>query len=212
MPSPLPNTWFRPTRQPRRRVVPWRRWALLAALAVGVGLTVYLRPFAAAGPATAEGLPVGPKLGHLELQPLTGFAKSLGPGDLRGKIVVLHVWGPDFGGCFDGLSQLAEIDRRFRTHPKLCIVCVACSARRDEDLSVLSYETAVLMRQANLEMASHTDARGATCRAIAAATGIEQLPVTLLLDAEGRIRAVWTPQPEGNIRLADLVAKLLAEP
>ncbi len=217
MPSPIENAWQRPFREPTRRPLPWGHGLVLGLIAVLAGLVIYLRPFAAASYPTVVGeVTTARPLKTLELQPLTGFAKPLTLADLRGSVVVLHVWEPGSEGCFAGLSLLADLDRRYRSQPRLRVLCVACNRQGNgdaSDLSVLSYETAVLMRQANMETASYTDRRGVTREAIAAAIEDDGLPATVVLDRRGQIRGVWHDLPDDARRAAaSLVAKLLAEP
>ena len=190
---------------------------MLGIIAAIVGLAIYLRPFAAASyPVVGGEVTTARPLAALELQSLTSAAKSLSLSDLRGSVVVLHVWEPGSDGCFAGLSLLADLDRHYRSQSRLRVLCVACDRQsygNGGDLSILSYETAVLMRQANMEMVSYTDRGGATRRAITAATQNDRLPVTLVLDRDGQIRGLWQQLPaDARREAAGLVAKLLAEP
>ncbi|HQU42070.1 MAG: hypothetical protein B7Z73_09055 [Planctomycetia bacterium 21-64-5] len=199
---------------PSRPRLPWF-WIVLA---VGAGLLV-LR-LSASGPLAPSARNaggahpgVGKRLTSLSLRPLTFAGDPLTLDDLAGKVVVLNFWGTWCPPCRDELPHVAELAEHYRNDDRCRVLAVSCGSGGPDpvsDLPELHMNTQQLLESMHLELPSYADPDGRTRRAVAQAVGFDGYPTTLVVDAQGVVRGIWTGYGPGvEKEIATLVATLL---
>ncbi len=123
------------------------------------------------------------------------------------------LWRPGSDSVLQGVSLLAEAERRYGGRTQLRTFCVALPDNGSAgSVSAAHYESAVLLRPLQLERIGFVDQNGVTGRAAAEATANASPPLMLLIDARGQLLDYWTGPPVvwGNRPLARLSAALSA--
>ncbi|MBL8225586.1 MAG: TlpA family protein disulfide reductase [Chromatiales bacterium] len=164
------------------------RAAAARVMAVALGAVL------AAGAATAADLPSAP---DFALRSVSG--QNLRLSEYRGQPVLLTFWADWCGTCQAQLAELADLGRRYA----------------GQDVAVL----AVNIDGADRREAANTTASrlGLTvlrddAQAVARAYDLGTLPVTLLVDPDGRIRGTWERYRPGTTgELEAELARLMAE-
>lgn len=134
---------------------------------------------------------VGHALAALDLAPLTGDSKSESLPELRGKVILLNFWGTWCPPCRDELPYIAAIRDRYAGQPSFRLLAVSCP-REDADVDLLRDNTRTLLQRFNLDLPTYHDPNSITRRAVDAVVGFDgYFPLTVLLDRQGVIRAVW---------------------
>ncbi|MBI3466351.1 MAG: TlpA family protein disulfide reductase [Planctomycetes bacterium] len=117
--------------------------------------------------------------------------------DLHGKVIWLNFWG---AWCNPARQQMIELDKIFadlKDHPRFALVTVLCeiptsSPGLDPSRDLLAEE---FVTAANLTLPVYVDESGDARRAFQIQP--EQYPTNVLLDAEGRVRGIWTAYEAG---------------
>lgn len=210
---PIP---FRVRHEARRPSDTFQAWNLFRFLwpapLVIVGLLL-LRSYAAVDGHRADALSPQRTLSAVTLCPISHHGPVVTCADLRGSVCLMLLWRPESDSVLQGVSLLAEAERRYGGRSPLRTLCVAIS---DEGLAgsigAAHYESAVLLRQVRLERVGFVDHNGVTRRAVAEATGNASTPLLLLIDARGQLLDFWTGSPAGwgNRPLVRLSAALSA--
>jgi thiol-disulfide isomerase/thioredoxin len=196
---------------PRRRTAR-NMWLLLAALAALLMVVAWLRPLEGLFRRTATThAGVGRQVPSVVLQPLAHADSPLDLAELKGSVVLLNIWGTWCHACREELPRLVKLADSHEGRDDFRLVTVSCAAGFTEDLDELDRSTSEYLAFAGLEAPAFADADGAL-RSGLQKLGVfnEMFPVTLLLDRQGVIRAVWdghAPQQE----LERLVASLLVQ-
>ena len=124
------------------------------------------------------------------------------------------LWQPERESVLQGISLLAEAERRYGGRGPLRTLCVAISDEGSAGgVGAAHYESAVLLRQLHLERIGYVDHNGITRRAAAEAVANASTPLLMLIDARGQLLDFWTGPPAvwGNRPLARLSAALSAD-
>ena len=190
-------------------------WSALAILA-GV-VFVYLLFFSAPRE-TNVGVShpaVGTSLSRLSLAPLTGTETRVRLEDLKGKVVLINYWGTWCGPCQLEFPQLAALERSLRSEPDFRFLSVSCGVDPDaEEKSELASATGEFLRKAKAVLPTFHDPDGISRRALHWDAQLQgfSFPTTVLLDRQGRIRALWegyadTFEREMQIAVRDVLAE-----
>ncbi len=185
------------------------------ALAVVFGLFVAWRMLAPSPSQVANEHPgIGKKLSLVSLQPLTFIGDNVSLDDLQGKVVVLNFWGTWCPPCQRELPHIAELAQRYRENSRCRVLAVSCGNSGPDpssSLPELQIETAALLAERHIELPVYADPNLRTRRAVNDAAGFDGYPTTLVLDAGGVIRGVWTGYAPGDEHaVAELVEQLLS--
>ena len=155
---------------------------------------------------------VGPRLDVLRLQGLTGGATAVTLDDLKGRVVVLHLWSPWNPTSRMQLSYIAELQQQLRSNSDVVILPVCYGKHSGEDLAVLDYEARLFLQQANINMPCYVDADQTTRKAVSRAVGLDVLPLTVVLDRQGGVRRYFCQlQPGEDAQLRQLIVKLVGQ-
>lgn len=193
---PIP---FRIRHQATRKAAAFRAWSLLRFLwpapLVIVGLLL-LRSYAAVDGDRSDAFAPQRSLSAVSLHPLSHNGPVVTSADLRGSVCLMLLWRPESDSVLQGISLLAEAERRHGGRSALRTLCVAISDDgATGGISAAHYESAMLLRQLQLERIGFVDRNGITRRAAAEATGGAPTPVLLLIDARGQLFDYWTGPP-----------------
>ncbi|HVX15817.1 MAG TPA: TlpA disulfide reductase family protein [Pirellulales bacterium] len=157
---------------------------------------------------------VGKKLSTLSLQPLTFIGDDISLDDLQGDVVVLNFWGTWCPPCRTELPHVAELARRYRQNEHCRVLAVSCGSSgpdSSDSLPELQSETAALLAARHIDLSVYADLDLRTRKAVNDAVGFRGYPTTLVLDAGGVIRGVWTGYAPGDEQaVAELVEQLLS--
>jgi thiol-disulfide isomerase/thioredoxin len=157
---------------------------------------------------------VGQPLLDLELRPLLHADRELLPNELRGKVVVLHFWGPWCAPCRSEYPEITQLQSQHRDHPEVRIVSIACGATSPEDVPELQLDTEKMLAGID-DVARPVYCDPAEFSRVQVAKLFQQrgfaYPTTLLLDRKGRVVDYWIGASRPG-EIAAAVAKELARP
>lgn len=184
---------------------------LLLVIAAALIYWFYVRPGIAPSPEMRKG--VGQPLTFVDLQPLTGDARSVATADLKNHVTLLNFWGTWCSYCRDELPPVADLAKRFAGHQAFQLLAVSCPAGGvPDDVKSLEEETAELLKKLGLSIPTYHDPNEATRRAVDKLIDFQGFPTTLLLDRAGVIRAIWVGYHPGlETEIEAHVGKLLSE-
>ncbi len=135
---------------------------------------------------------VGKSLEYLRLLPLTGDSRPVSLDDLKGRVVLLNLWGTWCLPCRHELPQMAELQKRYAGQKAFLLLAVSCPPTgRGDDVESLREETAGLLEQLDLDLPTYYDPHSTTQNYLGGLINSRDFPATLLLDRGGVIRAVW---------------------
>jgi thiol-disulfide isomerase/thioredoxin len=202
------------THRASRSVLIVGAWVAAAALS-GVILASLWK--SSPGPLANRSAESGLPLTHLELAPLVGDAEPLALADLRGKIVLLNLWGPWCANCQVEMPHLVRILAEWKGRADFRFVSVSCGQGITDDASQLQAESAAYLHRKDYHFDVHWDPDSSTRQAIATASGLGEsglvYPVTVVLDRQGTVRGAWSGAYVVGVErdMAMLVNRLLAE-
>ena len=151
----------------------FRVLGLIVVLLLGSGLLWRAAEAGAKSP-EAEGLSVGQRPPAFSVLDLQGQQHSLK--QYRGRVVVLHFWASWCPYCRGEIPKLLQIHEQ-NSPQEVAVLAVSV----DQDLAQLQ----TFVQQAGLPYIVIPDARNPS--SIASAYGVQGIPVTYLLDRDGRI-------------------------
>lgn len=137
----------------------------------------------ALGPTGETGLTLYPGGRGIEAPPVRGSTvdgKDLALADLRGRVVVLNVWGTWCGPCRAEAPELAEVARRTRRDG---VRFVGIDVR-DNPAAARAFA-----RRYDITYPSWDDQDGAVLAQFAGVIPVSAVPSTMVVDADGVIRA-----------------------
>lgn len=135
---------------------------------------------------------VGKSLEYFRLLPLTGEGWPVSLNDLKGRVVLLNLWGTWCPPCRRELPQMAELQKRYAGQKAFLLLAVSCPPTgRGDDVESLREETAGLLEQLDLDLPTYYDPHSTTQNYLGGLINSRNFPTTLLLDRGGVIRAVW---------------------
>ncbi len=210
---PIPLRVRHEARRPSGALRAWNLFRFLwPAPLVIVGLLL-LRSYAAVDGDRADAPAPQRTLSAVSLCPISHHGPVVTSADLRGSVCLMLLWRPESDSVLQGISLLAEAERRHGGRTSLRTLCVAISNDGSPGgVGAAGYESALLLRQLQLERIGFVDHNGITGRAAAEATTNASTPLLLLIDARGQLLDYWTGPPAvwGDRPLARLSAALSA--
>lgn len=157
---------------------------------------------------------VGRELPDFPLEPLTGSEPPVSPGQLRGQIALLTLWGPWCPSCVREFPELASLRQELDGRPFRWLP-VTVGGDLTEDLLDLRESTRQFLERSKLTgQPTFADPTGAARKAIGRTLAASSLPVptTLLVDSHQVIRAVWQGYaPSDLAEMRALIESLLAD-
>lgn len=189
----------------------WIFLALVAALVFGY-LLVGGRSRVPSG---TEGPAIGRHLPYLQLEGLTGGAKSVSLDDLTGRVTLLNYWGTWCPPCRREFPHIVDLAEKFGGHDDFRLYAVSCGQGSDESPDALRGETAAFLKSNQVSLPTFADQNAASRQAMTVALGLDGFgyPTTLVLDRQGVIRGFWVGYEPGTEReMQSLIEELLQKP
>jgi thiol-disulfide isomerase/thioredoxin len=183
--------------------------ALVVVVAVMLAFLVFRESPADRDPSAAQAHPAaGMPLPELRIEPLVGARRPLTLPDLRGKVVLVNLWGPWCRPCRRELPELAELSYSLREREDFLFLPIAYGT--DDNAESLRRDTVEFLRDVGHEIACYHDPDQSVLRALPQLQLEPAFPTTLLLDARGRVNAVWQGYHPGVERqMATAIDQLL---
>lgn len=173
-------------------------WLLVAALAAVLLLVLVINPLEPLFLEDARShAGVGKRIPAVELQPLAHATSPVDLAELRGSVVMVNIWAPWCHGCRQELPHLAAINERYASHSDFRLLTI-CGGT-DDDLEETRKSAAAYLQEANLRVPTYGDPGAAAMAALNKLGAFDgMIPVTILVDRQGIIRAVWTGYTPGQ--------------
>lgn len=156
---------------------------------------------------------VGIPVGALALDPLTATG-GVGRQDLDGKVTLINYWGPWCGHCLQEFPHLVELERGLADEPDFQFLSVSCRASPEQTIPQLKQDTERQLASSGAQFDVYIDTSGASRQSLMMLANIDRfgLPMTMLVDRQGVVRALWEGYRAGDELQVEAVArKLLAE-
>jgi len=190
-------------------------WLLLAVGVVGL---TWLQTRFDGTPDPRDHPAVGLPLPELLVTGLTGRGSesppaSLALSDVRGKVVLLNIWGPWCGYCLRELPDLAEIEAKYRSHPDFVMLPISYP-RGESTTDELRAATRASLEARQVGFATYKDVDGLTMFGLEAVMNEGGLgfPTSLVIGPSGEIHAVCAGYQRGALlQLGDVIGELLEE-
>jgi thiol-disulfide isomerase/thioredoxin len=183
--------------------------AVAVVLAILNLVSIFLTRGVTRGPESHRG--VGQAIEFVDLKPLTGNPPPLGAADLKGHVTLLNFWGVWCPPCRTELPHMDELYRRFADQRDFRLAAISYPpGGMGGELKTLRDQTAALLKQSDLDLATYHDPGGQTLAAVDRVIGFQGFPTTLLLDRQGVLRAVWVGyQPGTETEIGNFIEKEL---
>jgi peroxiredoxin len=188
-------------------------WGIVALAVVGVLIWKSMQPDPNVAAVTTDPA-VGKKLAVVELEPLTGDGKAATPESINGKVVLINYWEKDCEICMREFPHIVEMWDRYRGRPDALFLSVTTTGDSHENMPLLKERTEEFLKAKGVTMPTYADPKGATQGELAKLFDVAeiQFPATVLLDRDGKIRAVWRGYGAGDERaMEQVLSNLLAE-
>jgi thiol-disulfide isomerase/thioredoxin len=156
---------------------------------------------------------MGVELSTIQFEPLTGDAERIRKDDLRGKVVLINFWGPWCPACRMEMPHLLELQKKFRDQDDFQLVLASYS--QGSDFADHREQTAEYMRMLEVDQPTWHDPYNFTITALIqdAQLASADMPVTILLDQENILRALWAGfHPNDPADMAQQIRELLNSP
>ncbi len=148
-----------------------------------------------------------------DLQPLTGTDQTLTYDACRGKLVVLHFWGPWCPPCRVEYPEIARLQTRYANSDEVHIVSVTCDSTAPENRETLQSDTEEMLANLKVTQPVYWDPAEYTRVQVAkllAQRGFSY-PTTLLLDRQGRVVNYWLGATDAG-EIDSAIAAALLQP
>jgi thiol-disulfide isomerase/thioredoxin len=188
-------------------------------LAVGVGLLTLLVWFAPTW-FGEDDLESYPTLGSLSLTPVLPKDGDVSLADLKGKVVLVNFWGTWCPPCVAEFPDIVALEKEYRDRDDFRVLAVSCGRGADAapEMDELREYTQAFIERRFVEMPVYLDPDQKTRNAVLEVVpprmlqseGGMNMPTTLLLDREHRIRVVWVGAQKKEA-FAKKIKKLLDE-
>ncbi len=167
-------------------------WFLVLIGIAGIAVAVLGRLFqmreADPEPAVEESAVLGRSFSSWKFLPLYGSDEPISSDAVKGKVVLLNFWATWCPPCRKELPQIAELAKEFAANEDFRLVTVSCG---QNDFDGAKRESVQFLKKRNLEVPTYFDPKATVLREWQAWTGDSGIPVTFVLDRDGRIRGSW---------------------
>lgn len=139
---------------------------------------------------------------ELDLQPLIYTEMPFEPAEARGKVVLLHFWGPWCPPCRVEYPEIEKLAATYADGKSVRIVSISCAATAPDDIAQLRQDTLALLGEASTPHPIHCDPVEFSRIGIAKLLGQRgfSYPTSILLDRQGRIVDYWIrPTSQGEL-------------
>lgn len=153
----------------------------------------------------------GQAMPDIELPPLTNASAVSDAEARRGKVTLINFWGTWCPPCLLELPELVTLGKVLADEPKFEMILVSVG---EPEVAALEETTAAFLNKRGWpRLATYHDIDGAARQQLAQQLGLPpgEVPLTLVIDADGVVRGVWQGYFHGAVdQMEQLVRELLA--
>ena len=131
---------------------------------------------------------------------LSGAALNLS--EMRGKVVVVNFWATWSGGCKEALTQLQKVFEAYQYYRTVSFVTINTT----ENAAGAARDTLVKKSMAAMKCTIPVGLDDAT--GVAEKYGIEGIPITYVIDKNGKIQFKHVGFKDGNAFVNDLTSEI----
>ena len=171
---------------PRQRAFEFRHllWAGLFML-VGISFLILL--------GREKSNIAGLQIGDLDIQPLLNTETGLSTQDMRGKLVLLHFWGPWCPPCLDEYPEIVKLQHKYDGHADVLVVSISCDSKIPENAADLSFDTKRALQAVAADLKIYSDPAQYSRVQIANLMGRKGFayPTSILVDRQMKVIQAW---------------------
>jgi thiol-disulfide isomerase/thioredoxin len=148
---------------------------------------------------------VGQPVFDVDIAPMIHTDAGFLPEQNRGRLVLLHFWGPWCPPCRTEYPEILRLCDRYADGKLVRIASIACAANAPDDLTQLRQDTSDFLAAVPSQHPVYCDPAEYSRVKIAKLLGQKgfSYPTTLLLDRQGQILDYWVrPTDPGEIERA----------
>jgi len=136
---------------------------------------------------------VGQPVFDLDVKPLANTETPFDTKDARGKLVLLHFWGPWCPPCRVEYPEIEKLAFKYSDAKRVCVVSVSCAATAPDDLVKLNEDTLAMLSSSTRPHPVYCDPVEYSRVRIAKLLGQRgfSYPTSILLDTQGQILDYW---------------------
>ena len=181
-------------------------FGVLAIIALAMILLVSLR--------NSPTVPTKVPLSQLEVVSLEKTPNTIELNDLKGRVVLVNLWGVWCPPCLQELPEIVELQADFANQPDFQLLAISCGPSGFQDeLEVIRQATNQLLATKNYQLVAFADPNGATRKAIVEHVDKAAFPTTIVLDRQHNIRRIWQGySPNAVNEMRTTIRQLLNEP
>jgi thiol-disulfide isomerase/thioredoxin len=157
---------------------------------------------------------VGNPLSDVAFEPLLNTQAKVTTSQLRGKPVLINMWGPWCGPCRQEFPELSALEKKHRPRADVVFLLVSSDGGGGQTPQELAADSQLVLDQNRSTAAIYYDPQDQVRSAIVNSARLDQFgyPTTLILDKAGIIRGVWTGFTDYAVdEMELLLQRLLAE-
>ena len=167
-------------------------WLLIITAVAGIAFLALARLFDlgrfAPGPAIDEAAVLGRTFGDWELLPLAAATEPVSSESTKGKVVLINFWATWCPPCRKELPQVAALGKEFDADEDFQLITVSCG---QQDFDSAKEASVGMLEKAKLDVPTYFDPDATILRQWQERTGNAMIPITLVLDREGKTSAYW---------------------
>ena len=167
-------------------------WLLIITAVAGITFLILARFLGFGGfaprPAIDETAVLGQGFGNWEFIPLANAADPVSSESTKGKVLLINFWATWCPPCRKELPMLAELSKEFVNNDAFQLITVSCG---QQDFDSAKEASVGLLEKKNLDLPTYFDPNADILRAWQERTGDASIPITLVLDREGKTRGFW---------------------
>lgn len=136
---------------------------------------------------------VGQPVFDLDIKPLAHTETSFDLKVARGKLALLHFWGPWCAPCRVEYSEIEKLASKYSDAKQVCIVSISCAATAPDDVMKLKEDTLAFLSGTTATHPVYCDPVEYSRVRIAKLLGQRgfSYPTSILLDSQGQIVDYW---------------------
>ena len=188
-------------------------WLLILVAIAGITLLIIAKLLGLIGPpprpAIDETAILGQTFGDWKLLPLVNATEPVSSESTKGRVVLLNFWATWCPPCRKELPELAGLGKEFGSNEDFQLVTVSSG---QDDFDSAEQASARLLAKENLDLPAYFDPNNTLLRIWQKRSGDASVPITLILDREGKARGYWIGANDRYIgemrqKLKELLAK-----